>query len=240
MLNKVLQNRYVSTARSMMSSQFDCRFSGRFCVKLFGTTHCLALIFMLFSAKLFADDHQGASPMEKEEVKNTTVPAAMQDYLAGASSDAHHQFDFLIGDWDVSAVKYGPDGEAILYTATWSAKSINDGRMIVDDFKAITPTGMDVSSYVTLRSYSPLTQRWEFAGLAAHQPSAAILEWYGVAEEGAMVLHATGVGPDGKKMKNRIRFFDISGGAFSWESHLSFDDGKNWVKNGELKAVRQG
>lgn len=197
------------------------------------------LMLVLFSARLLAEDLQGVNVMEKNGMKKAPVPPAIQDYLSGVSSEAHHQFDFLMGDWDVDAVRYGPDGNAMPYRAIWSAKSINGGRMIIDDFKAVAPTGAEISSYVTLRTYSPQTRRWEFAGLAAHQPSAAMLEWYGLEEEGAMVLQATGVGPDGNKVKNRIRFFDISESAFSWESSLSFDEGASWVKNGELTAMRR-
>ncbi len=202
--------------------------------QLFTIPSSTLLVLSIFSTASIADDQSGVNKMEK-----ATVPPTVQDYLAGSSSSEHHQFDFLIGDWDVEAVRYAPDGVATPYRAEWSAKSVNDGRMIIDDFKAISPNGVVISSYITLRSYSPRTQRWEFAGLAAHQPAAAILEWYGAMDGDAMVLSATGVGPNGDKVKNRIRFFDISDSKFSWQSDMSFDGGKSWVKIGQLKAVRK-
>lgn len=45
------------------------------------------------------------------------------------------------------------------------------GAAFERDFKALSSTGQDVSSYVTLRTYSELNRRWEMAGLAALQPA---------------------------------------------------------------------
>jgi hypothetical protein len=82
-------------------------------------------------------------------------------------------FDFLINDWTIAATRYEPDGSALFqYKATWNAKYLNEGRMIVADFKAYAPTGQVISSYVTLRTYSETNHRWEMTALAALQSAA--------------------------------------------------------------------
>jgi hypothetical protein len=108
--------------------------------------------------------------------------------------------------------------------------------MIIDDFKALGPGGEPVSSFVTLRTYSEITQRWEMAGLAALQPAAA-LEWHGVWYDGEMLLDAAGKNPDGKTVKTKIRFYRIEKNSFAWESQTSLD-GKSWMKTASLVANR--
>ena len=165
------------------------------------------------------------------------VPPEVARYLKGAAPEGQ-QFDFLIGDWEVDATRYKEDGSPLFqYKASWNAKYLNEGRMIVDDFKAYAPTGQAVSSYVTLRTYSEATHRWEMAGLSALQPAASA-EWHGESKEGEMLLDASGKDPAGAIVKTKIRFFDMAKNSFSWESKVSRDDGKTWVKTASLRASR--
>lgn len=165
------------------------------------------------------------------------VPPEVARYLKGALSEGQ-QFDFLIGDWDVAATRYKEDGSSLFqYKASWNAKYLNEGRMIVDDFKAYAPTGQAVSSYVTLRTYSEATHRWEMAGLSALQP-AANAEWHGELKDGEMLLDASGKDAAGNMVRTKIRFFDIAKNSFSWESKVSRDEGKTWAKTASLLASR--
>jgi len=165
------------------------------------------------------------------------VPPEVARYLKGSSPEGR-QFDFLIGDWDVAATRYKEDGSTLFqYKASWNAKYLNDGRMIVDDFKAYAPTGQAVSSYVTLRTYSEATHRWEMAGLSALQPAASA-EWYGELKDGEMLLDASGKDPAGNLIKTKIRFFNIATNSFNWESRVSRDEGKTWIKTASLLASR--
>jgi hypothetical protein len=123
------------------------------------------------------------------------------------------------------------------YKAKWEAKYVNDGRMIIDDFKACSPSGEEISSFVTLRTYSETTQRWEMQGLAALQAAAAT-EWYGNWQDGEMLLNASGKSADGKTIRNTIRFFEIQKDRFAWSSKTSHDEGSRWVLTASLVAVR--
>ena len=92
--------------------------------------------------------------------------------------------------------------------------------MVMDDFKALAPTGQDVSSYITLRTYSEVSHRWGMAGLAALQP-AIQAQWFGEWKDGEMQLTAVGNSPTGGTIHNRILFFNITELSFSWESRVS-------------------
>ena len=175
--------------------------------------------------------------MQGSDAPAPQIPPDVAKYLKGAPPEAH-QFDFLIGVWDVAATRYKEDGAVLLrYKASWSAQSLNEGRMIMDDFKALAPTGQPISSFVTLRTYSEATHRWELQGLAALQPASA-LDWHGTWQDGQMMLDASGQGPDGKPLRTRIRFFRIEKDSFSWESEVSGDAGRTWFRNASLNAVR--
>ena len=53
-----------------------------------------------------------------------------------------------------------------------------------------------------------------------------------------MLLDVSGKDPAGSMVKTKIRFFNITEHSFSWESNISRDDGKTWVKTASLIASR--
>ena len=176
----------------------------------------------------------------KDQANSTAMPQVPPDvlrYLQGPSPESR-QFDFLIGEWDVAATRYKEDGSVLLqYRANWKAQHLNERRMVMDDFKALAPTGQHVSSYVTLRTYSEVNQRWEMAGLAALQP-AVQAQWFGQWRDGEMQLTAVGNNPTGGTIHNKIRFFNITELSFSWESRISHDEAASWVLSASLQATR--
>lgn len=166
------------------------------------------------------------------------IPPEMARYIRGAEVE-NLQFQFLIGDWRVEGSRFTAAGDIqTRYSGVWRAQYMHGKRIVLDDFAVQLPSGEEVSSFVTLRSYCPLTQRWEIAGLGAFQP-AMNGEWFGRMEDDEMVLQATARLADGSVVRNRIRFHDIAPGRFRWESHNSFDDGGSWVRAASLIAVRR-
>lgn len=158
-------------------------------------------------------------------------------YLRGPTRE-DEQFAFLVGDWHVHASRFSADGSMLAqYEGTWSARYLNGGRMIMDDFKALAPDGTPVSSFVTLRTYCAETRRWEMVGLTAMQ-SAARLEWHGTWVDGEMRIFAAGVDPAGRDVQTRVRFFDIAPGRFLWASESSIDGGHAWTRTASLVAER--
>jgi hypothetical protein len=54
-----------------------------------------------------------------------------------------------------------------------------------------------------------------------------------------MLLDAIASLPDGQRVHTKIRFFEIASNSFSWQSSMSFDEGKTWRKTASLKARRR-
>lgn len=176
-------------------------------------------------------------PMNATQKASASIPPEIVRYLAGGSPESR-QFDFLIGHWSVAARAFNEDGTVLRqYAAHWDAQSLNGGRMVMDDFRAQTPDGRDMSSFVTLRTWCESTGRWELTGLSAFQP-AVQTRWHGQWHDGEMRLEASGKDPQGFAVDTRIRFFDIEPDRFAWESHLSWDGGKTWVRTASLVASR--
>jgi len=157
------------------------------------------LVFLLCAGTVAQAAAAEERAMNDPEHKAPQIPPEVARYLRGAGAE-NLQFDFLIGDWNVKAARYKPDGSVLLeYQATWSARYMNDKRMVMDDFKALSPAGGEISSFVTLRTYSEATRRWEITGLAALQP-AMNGEWFGEWKDGEMHLDASGKGPGGQSI----------------------------------------
>ena len=176
--------------------------------------------------------------MPESSVSSASIPPDVARYLKGGTPETK-QFGFLIGEWDVAATRYKEDGSVLFqYSADWQAQYLNEGRMIMDDFKARGPSGQTISSFITLRTYSEVTQRWEMVGLAALQPATAV-EWHGCRREAEMLLDAAGKNPEGKVVRTKIRFFRIEQDSFAWESTTSHDDGRSWIKTAALVATRK-
>lgn len=149
----------------------------------------------------------------------------------------HRQFDFLLGHWAVKASRSNPDGSVLHYEADWRAVNLDDGRVVMDEFRALGSGRERVSNFVTLRTYSPASGRWEMAGLAAGQP-AGPMRWQGEWHGGEMHIEAEGADPQGRPVRTRIRFFDIRPGSFAWESQVSLDGGTRWMPAARLTATR--
>jgi hypothetical protein len=182
-------------------------------------------------------ENQKECEVTKVDPSMSSLPPEIARYVQGAPPESK-QFDFLLGKWKVSATVFNPDGTVLRqYAASWEAKSLNAGRMIMDDYRAQMPNGMDVSSFVTLRTWSPATGRWEIAGLSAHQP-AIPMQWHGQWQDDEMRLDAKGQDQQGQIIETRIRFRAITATNFSWESHASRDGGQTWIKTASLFASR--
>jgi hypothetical protein len=165
--------------------------------------------------------------MNASTQQHKQIPPEIARYLDGPTTEGK-QFDFLIGEWDVRGKRYRADGSILFeYAATWSAQYLSGGRIVMDEFSMLSPNSSPISSFVTLRTYSHTSKRWEMAGLQA-LASSPITDWHGNWQNGEMVLELSAPGLDGIPSKTRIRFFHIERDSFEWEIHPSTDGGLSW------------
>ena len=175
--------------------------------------------------------------MTQESQAAATLPPDFARYVAGAPEEAD-QFAFLIGQWSVAALRCDPAGKVQhRYQARWRAEFLHDRRMVLDDFTVVAPSGDELWSFVTLRTYAPAAGRWEIAGLAAVQPGIDG-RWNGRAVGAEMHLDAAIRIAEGRVLHNRIRFHAIEADRFLWESHNSLDDRANWTLVASATATR--
>ncbi len=155
---------------------------------------------------------------------------AQQDAGATTSLDAeYHQFQFLIGDWDIQSKTFdAPTGKLLLEKRAWQhAKYLDEKRMIFDQWTSYTPSGEKLTHGVTLRAYSKVSGQWQNAYLSSfpvEPPSDFVTKWQDNEMEGQGSWEHPRVGT----IQFKIRFFDITTNRYKWEQKLSIDDGKTW------------
>jgi len=159
-------------------------------------------------------------------------------YAAGPGPSGN-DFDFFVGEWEASVVRYAPDGSVLLeHEAHWSAQSLFDGRMIEDRFVPRTGDG-EIGAVITLRTYCVDSEQWEMVFLWAQQPIPSLVNFVGNRIEGEMILTGDHAGPEGQAIRSRIRFFEITSGSFSWEHAVSVDGSDPWHVHTAMDARRQ-
>lgn len=165
---------------------------------------------------------------------------ATNDNSTPASISAKKQFEFLIGSWDCTYLQYSNTtdsmGEVVAkYPCDWNAKYTFDGHMVQDDFQ-LYYEGKVAFAGTTLRTWVQNKQRWDLAFLSAgrgHWPN-----FHGTWQETGMEIAASGSDQRGDFV-SKIRFVDIKANSFLWEMEKSYDDGKSWYLDTQIKTTRK-
>lgn len=137
------------------------------------------------------------------------------------SEQPEKQFDFWLGEWDVT---WGEDG-----TATNHVLRIMDDKIIQENFSSPDLKGMSVSSYD--RERGVWCQAWV-------DNSGTYLDFTGRFEDGKMTLVRDAI-VKGETCKQRMVWFNIEDNQFDWNWERSDDRGKTWRALWELKYKRK-
>ncbi|MFN0178537.1 MAG: hypothetical protein ACKVZ0_07020 [Gemmatimonadales bacterium] len=143
------------------------------------------------------------------------------------------QFDFLIGQWEITVQPRATSLAARIHGApklggTWKAWRAFDGFGIEDEMRIVDASGNPVSLTHAVRVYDPTAKRWSISGLDVYRTrfSASTATW----TNGEMVATGTGTDPEGKPSMTRTRYFEISPTGFRMEQDRSADNGATWAK----------
>ena len=154
-----------------------------------------------------------------------------------AALEAHKgDFDYLLGDWEYTAVRKTPEGDQ-KFRGYWSAVRLDEGQ-ILDEYRVVSDKG-DETWYVTttLRNYNAHLDRWELVGADA---GTGLMDMGTARKEGAeMHIEQTFGVASGNTSTWRIRYYDIQKDRFSWEADRSTDGGKTWVKRHQTIEARR-
>ncbi|HSR68843.1 MAG TPA: hypothetical protein VLU25_12975 [Acidobacteriota bacterium] len=133
----------------------------------------------------------------------------------GKCSDAEkaHQFDFWIGEWEVTS-----GGKLAGHN---SIQPVNSGCALLERWKGAR--GGEGSSF---NFYNPRKQKWQQFWV---WQNGTTLELEGGFGDGKMILSGTGRTPDGKTVTERVTWHDNEDGSVRQHWERSSDDGETWT-----------
>ncbi|MBP7549918.1 MAG: hypothetical protein KA761_06495 [Gemmatimonadaceae bacterium] len=140
---------------------------------------------------------------------------------SGADPAVSLQYDFLVGDWDVTVTMPRAGRPALVYGATWRIRWVADGRVLMQEWS--DPYG----SGVELRAFNATTRRWDGRNLYAPDPGT----WYANEAElqgGVMVVTTPRQAADGTTILSREIYRPVETDRFEVSTEVSLDAGASW------------
>ncbi|MDX1644330.1 MAG: hypothetical protein R3244_08245 [Thermoanaerobaculia bacterium] len=138
---------------------------------------------------------------------------AQEDSDSPCSTDKAHQFDFWIGDWEVTT----PDGQV---AGRNEIVPLLDGCVLMENW--VGTSGSKGTSY---NFYNPRKERWQQFWV---WQNGTTLETEGGLVDGSMVLEGESLDREGKPVVNRITFYDNPDGTVRQHWEISRDGGETW------------
>jgi len=136
-------------------------------------------------------------------------------------TNPENQFDFWLGEWDVT---WGEDGKGKNHILR-----IMDDKIIQENFSAPDLIGMSVSSYDAERKL--WCQTWV-------DNSGSYLDFTGGFDNEKMILRRDAI-VRGQACKQRMVWFNIDANQFDWNWERSDDGGQSWHVLWEIKYTRK-
>lgn len=141
------------------------------------------------------------------------------------------QFDFLVGQWELTVRPKATGLAARLHGAprllgTWRAWRAFDGWGVEDELRIVDGSGNPMALTHTLRVFEATGRRWVQTGLDVYRGrfTSAAASWNGR----EMVVTSRGTDPEGRAYVSRSRFHDITAASFRMQQDRSLDDGRTW------------
>ncbi len=168
------------------------------------------------------------TPSQRAQEKPKRTPEQIK-----SSFDAHKgEFDYLLGDWEFSAVsqQFGK------FRGLWSAAKLEQGQ-VLDEYRVVGDGGETYYVTTTLRNYNGAAERWELIGTDGGN---GLLDFGTGRKEGAEMRIEQSFGvASGIPSQLRIRYYDIRPDRFSWSADRSTDGGKTWTKGFQTIEARR-
>lgn len=140
-------------------------------------------------------------------------PAVPAQTANPCDSDQHRQFDFWVGDWEVT----GPDGTV---AGTNRIEKILNGCVLKENW--VGGSGTRGESY---NIYSAQEAAWHQTWV---DTTGRLLQLDGALRDGKMVLGGETTGQQGGKIRHEIVWTPMDDGRVKQHWRISRDDGKTW------------
>jgi hypothetical protein len=143
----------------------------------------------------------------------------------GCDSPESRQFDFWLGEWELSYSEEGKPGRS-----RNRVSKILGGCAVLEEFSGQPGTKLDGRSHST---YDRLTRQWRQTWV---DNTAAYLDFTGGMSDGRMILSRDA--PGGKGVQQRMIFQDITSDSLKWLWQKSEDGGASWKTQWEIDYRR--
>jgi hypothetical protein len=142
-----------------------------------------------------------------------------------------NQFDFLIGQWELTVMPKVSGLAARIHGAprllgTWKAWRAFDGFGVQDELRIMDGSGNPNSLSHTLRLFSASEKRWIITGVDVYRGKSSAAT--AMMTKGEMTVSGSGTDADGKPYLTRTRFHGITKDRFLFQQDRSTDNGKSW------------
>jgi hypothetical protein len=169
-----------------------------------------------------------------------TAPIRSQDRSsitpAAATPAGLHDFDFEIGEWRVHHRIKRNGGQWLEFDGTCATRKLMDGRANVEDNLFHKPGG-DTRG-VALRAYDSKTGQWAIWWVDGRNPFGALdPPVIGRFDNGVGTFYSDGT-VDGKPIRTRLIWSQITATSARWEQAYSADAGKTWETNWIMEFKR--
>lgn len=140
------------------------------------------------------------------------------------SSPEASQFDFWVGEWDVT---WGEDGRG-----TNTITKILNGCVIQEKFDG--RPSLDFQG-MSLSTYNPHRGKWQQTWVDSQ---GSYMDFIGEFKDGRMIL-VNEIEHQGKAIKRRMVFYNIDENELDWSWEKSEDDGKTWEPRWQIHYQRK-
>lgn len=138
--------------------------------------------------------------------------------------DAGREFDFLEGEW-YALCRVPTENGWTEAPGRLTASRALDGKIFVEHFEGIYHGG--ALKGLGLRAFNRETREWEHTWTDSLEPGRFHV-WRGVFRDGKIDLFGEWSEPDGRGVRSRLTWSEITQDSAHWESFRSSDDGKTW------------
>jgi len=159
-----------------------------------------------------------------------SAPRPTPDQIRASFAAHKGDFDYLLGDWEFTAVNrdYGR------MHGFWSAVRLADGQ-VLDEYRIVGDSGVTYYVTRTLRVYNPARSEWDLVstGDGLHDLGT------GRREGDEMHIEQKFGMMTEQPSTWRIRYYDIRADRFSWSADRTTDEGKTWVAGFQTLEARR-